>query len=697
MSQKKHLSVYLADLCYLHEWDNNQPYPLNVGYIASYLKKKIPDVNIEIFKDPKLLLERISILPPDVLGLSNYDWNTNLNVPILKYMREINPETITVLGGPNFEHNDIEWMTDFFIQRPQLDLYMVGEGEWSFTRLIELLLSNECKINKIPFESWPSTWYSFDRENKKILNNFTVIVDRLDLSTVPSPYLTGMLDPFLEDTRLAPIIETNRGCPYSCTFCCWGQATQSKVNEYPLDIALQEIEYAAQRCKNPSGFFYIADGNFGIFPRDQEIAQKFQSCTEKYSCPKRIFIYFAKNTNDAVINIAAKLKSVTSMSMSKQTLNDEALVNIKRKNIPPNQYDVLRRKCEERGISTFCELIYGLPGENYRSFVNGVIATIKDKQQVTMYPHIMIAGAEANSKEYREKHGIKTGFRVIPRYISSYGNLHSMEYEELVIETNDMTKEDFLQIRLFQFLVTFFAAKTFSEFTKSLRRSGLDYATLADLITADQKNWTPKWGKLLSDFHESTRKELLTKDQIKTQFTVEDLQKVSIHQTALIPFYMSTIASSNEIISDIKNYFLQAIEQFFGNSISQSDIDELKTTLELSLEKFISYDDLKVEKTVMHNYDLEGWLASDDKTPLENFHSDPMPYKYYLDDDIIPNFERYKRITADTREVVYRMRTNIIGTMSDRIFCYNRKQKSGFVESAAKLSVDDLSQVAVRL
>ena len=160
---------------------------------------------------------------------------------------------------------------------------------------------------------------------------------------------------------------------------------------------------------------------------------------------------------------------------------------------------------------------------------------------------------------------------------------------------------------------------------------------------------------------------------------------------------MSTIASSNEVILDIKNYLLQAIERFFSNLISQSDINELKTTLELSFEKFISYDSLKAEKLVMHNYDLEGWQASDDKTPLENFHSTPTLYTYYLDDDIIPNFERYKRITADTREVVYRMRTNIIGTMSDRIFCYNRKQKSGFVESATKLNADDLSQVAVRL
>ena len=47
-------------------------------------------------------------------------------------------------------------------------------------------------------------------------------VDRIsDLETIPSPYLTGILDEFFE-TNLIPIIETNRGCPYRCTFIAQG-------------------------------------------------------------------------------------------------------------------------------------------------------------------------------------------------------------------------------------------------------------------------------------------------------------------------------------------------------------------------------------------------------------------------------------------------------------------------------------------
>lgn len=41
---------------------------------------------------------------------------------------------------------------------------------------------------------------------------------RTDLDEIPSPYLTGALDEFFAVPNLGPMIETVRGCPYSCTF-----------------------------------------------------------------------------------------------------------------------------------------------------------------------------------------------------------------------------------------------------------------------------------------------------------------------------------------------------------------------------------------------------------------------------------------------------------------------------------------------
>ncbi len=79
-------------------------------------------------------------------------------------------------------------------------------------------------------------------------------VERLELSTVPSPFLNGLLDEFLHDERLAPIIETNRGCPYNCSFCVWGQATLTKLRKFDLNTVVDEIHYISKETKNPTKF-----------------------------------------------------------------------------------------------------------------------------------------------------------------------------------------------------------------------------------------------------------------------------------------------------------------------------------------------------------------------------------------------------------------------------------------------------------
>ena len=41
------------------------------------------------------------------------------------------------------------------------------------------------------------------------------------------------MDPFFDGT-LSPMLETNRGCPFKCTFCHEGNDLVTKVNYFPL-------------------------------------------------------------------------------------------------------------------------------------------------------------------------------------------------------------------------------------------------------------------------------------------------------------------------------------------------------------------------------------------------------------------------------------------------------------------------------
>ena len=668
------MRVYLADLAYLNDWDTNQPVPLNVAYIASYLRQQRPGDEIEIFKDPLPLLERLAAAPPDLLGMSHYDWNSNLNLPVLSEARRLKPDVVTILGGPNFHAGDEQWIADFFTRRPQIDAYLTGEGERNFAIAAELV-DRHGSVAAIPWDSRPASMFAFDAREHRVVHNPAHAVARLDLSTVPSPYLNGMLDPFLHDARLAPIIETNRGCPYSCTYCCWGQATQSKVNQFPLDIVKQEIRHAARETRNPTGFFYIADGNFGILARDQEIAETLQDCTTRQGRPKRVYVYFAKNTNERVMQIAEKMSSISAMSMSKQTLNPVALNNVKRKNIPVSQYDQLRVECERRGIVTYSELIYSLAGESDDSYIDGVIATIRSGQRVTMYPQLLLAGSESGEKPYREKFGLQTAFRIIPRCVGSYGTIHSLEYEEVVVAHNEMTRDGYLRIRLFQFLVTLLAGQAFQEFNKTLTRAGLDYGTLANLLERGSAGRRPAVAALFDQILAAARGELIEKPDLQLHFTAEDIQRVRANELALVPYFQCVLASSAETMRQLRADLQDLIDGRFAGRIEAGFERELSTGLAVAFEKLVCYDPPVREKTILHEYDFDAWLAAPAGEPLERFRmAAPAPYFYKLEDGIVDALARSREATGSQIAALYRVRFNLIGKLvGDRVFCYQRQ------------------------
>src|SRR3990172_328339 len=126
---KNRLTVYLGDPVHNFVPSNDiWTVPLNICDIAAYVNSFYKDrVDFRLFKYPDLLIKAIDESPPDVLGLSNYIWNSELSRHITRYAKQKNSRTVTVMGGVNINRTG-EKMT-LFMKDSLLDFYVSYYGE----------------------------------------------------------------------------------------------------------------------------------------------------------------------------------------------------------------------------------------------------------------------------------------------------------------------------------------------------------------------------------------------------------------------------------------------------------------------------------------------------------------------------------------------------------------------------------------
>src|SRR5262249_25814100 len=162
-----------------------------------------------------------------------------------------------------------------------------------------------------------------------------------EVDEIPSPWLTGIQDEFF-DGKLAPMIETNRGCPFTCTFCVQGTQWYTKVHNFSLERMKDEIEYIAKKIKALSpnmGTLRIADSNYGMFDRDVDISGWIGEMQQRYGYPTFIDATTGKNRPDRIIRSVEKVSGALVVYQAVQSLNDDVLRNIKRSNIKIKAYE----------------------------------------------------------------------------------------------------------------------------------------------------------------------------------------------------------------------------------------------------------------------------------------------------------------------------------------------------------------------
>ena len=500
---KKPLKIYLSNLTYDTLSLATDAFPLNVGCIASYSKKKFGDkLDFTLFKYIDELDRCIHDSPPDILGMSNYIWNYNVALEFFRMMKEINPQTLLVWGGPNFPL-DFPSQKKFMEDHPEFDIYVPIRGEIGFVNIIQKIFDTKEPFNKEKFLSEPIPDCISRNTDGKIQYAFAnEQIKKLD--EIPSPYTTGLMDKFF-DGRLNPLIQTNRGCPFKCTFCADGTDMVNQVNKFSQDYIKDELFYIAKHVPKNVHMLQIADLNFGMIPGDLETCKIIKEIKEDYNYPHQIIASTGKNRKEQIIDAIKLLEGTMSLTMSVQSMEQTVLQNIKRDNISLEHMMALAPAIKETGLLTRAEVILGLPGETYQTTLETIRKLVRSEMDdITVHTCVLFHGSEMNTPKERKKWNFKTKFRIVPRDFGVLSNGKRIcEYEEAIVGSNTLTFEEYVDLRLLAFVLWVNTKGIiFDSILKFLREQNVDVFELHNQMVKNRNNA----GKLINDLFTKIKK-----------------------------------------------------------------------------------------------------------------------------------------------------------------------------------------------
>jgi len=450
------IKVSFADLTHTGQLVATNTFPLGISMVAAYARKELgAEIEFEIFRYPEDFSNYLESSIPQIACFSMFAWNMRLSHEFARRLKIAAPKTIIVFGGVNFP-DILDEQEGFLRKYPAIDFCIEGEGELAFIELYNALRAAnfDGEDLKRSRRSIPNTCYL--QGDKMVKGDLLARI--VDLNIIPSTFESGMSDKFF-DEQLIPMIQTTRGCPYSCTFCHEGARYFNKTRRVSQARVEYEIDYIAERVKTPD--FIITDLNFGMFPEDVETSRLLARKQDERDWPKFVTIATAKNHKERVLDISKILRGAVPPGAAVQSTDPDVLTHIKRKNLPLDAIVEVARTAETDGACSFSEVILCLPGDSKRAHFKSITdVTDAGFTLVRTYQFLMLNGTEAATGDSRGRYEMQTRFRVKPMNIGIYRvrdeTFPSVEIEEICVANNTMPYEDYQACRALSLTVEIF-------------------------------------------------------------------------------------------------------------------------------------------------------------------------------------------------------------------------------------------------
>ncbi len=586
-------SMYLFQFSYTYGKQIYLPY--SVGMIWAYAKT-IPEINnnienkgfVIVREDPNVIVNRLE--NPKIVAFSTYVWNWEMSIAVARKIKEKFPDCLIIFGGPHVPNPDR--IDNFYGKFPFIDIAVHGEGEITFS---EILLAH---INGKNYDTIPGLTYRGLTTEPRTRNN--------DLNNFPSPYLTGVFDTLFELPYEYHVVwETNRGCPYGCTFCDWGSLTSQRLYQFDEKRLEKELEFFAKR---KISYIFLGDANFGMFPRDVVIAKKMALIKNKNGgYPDKVRLNYAKNNPDLVYEIAHilnKEKMDKGITLSVQSMDPNTLLTIKRTNLKYDTLSAFVKIYRQEGIKTYTEVIMGLPGETFESFRNGIDSLLDASahDSLWMFRCSVLPNAPMNDPEYKKIHKIKTVRTPTFLNHTKPGADPIQEYDEVVLETATLSTNDYMKCMYLSWVVQTFHAlgllQVIAMYVKEVH--GIQYTAFYErLLEYAEQNNNTMLGKEFAFIKNKIYESLINKkswDVIVPEFNdlTWELEEAS---------FLRMMLDAQTFYDEMRNFlkYLESIEKFAFN-------------------KEFLVDLLKYQEAIMVKIDKSGTTEFQTQCSIRSFH-----------------------------------------------------------------------------
>ena len=480
--------------------------PYQYGLLRAYIEQYADDPGRYRFLPPcfqSLSVEETAqkCAGADLVGYSVYIWNERFNLAVARRVREINPGAVNCFGGPQVPMN----AEAFLRAHPQVDLACFGEGEQAFFRVAEHL--DDRDWSECPGISWLDAAGNCRNTPPCFLSN-------RELADCRSPYDTGIFDGLMSEhsnKNWLMLLETNRGCPFTCAYCGWGAGhSERRVRRFSMARVKNDLEWAGRREIEQ---ILVCDSNFGLLPRDLDITDAIVEVAGRTGAFNAVSVQSTCAFRDRVFGVHQKLADAglsSGATVGLQSRSRKVLALCRRRFVSRKELDGVLNRYARLGVDTYCDVILGLPGETYDSFTSGIAELIASGQynNLFVYPFTPLINTAMGKTDFQRAHGIRTVRQpMVGTHMPVSDGPEAVEYSPVVAATADMPAADWRRAKVYLWLVqTLFFCKLLQvPMLLGIKLLSMDIRTMAEAFMGADPAQYPVTAGLVRRFHGKAR------------------------------------------------------------------------------------------------------------------------------------------------------------------------------------------------